>query len=836
MNKKTAMAIIALITLMLPTATAWYNDEGNDSCLVAYADQQTYYLSPGQDQFGITYKIENNCGTDITADITTNVDEKLIIDGLDIIETQKTTDFLEWTTLQEIETTKDDDKLIELTATGKIAATTIPKGTSYLHTIMKVPRTGKKEEFTLLIQDILAPETKTILDPWWDEVTPPDYNMIFYEPFNSGDDANWTEDGAGTWITTSGYAEQSGGSGNGMWKAVEYTLTDFNYYFRFGFNNAGDYVRQWICGQATGIDPNTGYLFEYEDSTPTVKLYDDADANTIISDTTNLAPSTWYDVNINRAENGLIFLYINGALQGTPTANMNYTHCTHTSFTAEASGAWARRDEIMIYNIQDLNTIDANFTHTEPVELDTNTLSTTVDFNQHIDGTGDINTTTPREFYWLEGDVNVGTKDTNLSRAYTATGDYNVCLRAYAPLESGTIIGTSCSIITITQKQMGIDFTWATSGRVYYSNPNGDAGYAFTTTGDRNTLDLNQDEFPISGYVTVVFNNDKQEFTFPVNDFNIDTNIHVWARPEDGETDVNGTITAQYISKTGIGIANARIRMEWLDTDTNTYEYIGQMYTDDDGEIRFYTKTDQITIRLTAQHDNYGESSWIGQPDVYYQASLTIPIREGETTIDVIGDEHFTYANSVFGNYTTVQDAELTVYAVNRLLNLTTYCFRTLYDGTTQSTIGNDQNCFTGIRADFEQSILEYDLNLTIEVYTIDNPVGGVYDTSTAVKIASYWRTVIEPLFEPVTFTFPSLTTDEDREMFFFIFLILVVISAVAGTLFGKGKDTFLIGATALALIGYNQGTGPLQVFFWIAIIAIIHYVLGMVKVYYGEE
>ncbi len=354
MLKKKSLLALFLILLCTPVLS-WYNDAGNDSCLVAYSDQEVYTLSPGQTQFGVTYRIENNCGETINATTATYFDDKIQKDAS--VESIRTNSLdVNWgvlsSSVSKSELAVAPSYKAGYTAKGKASGVTLPKGTSYLRTIMKVPLTGKQEEFTLTLVNPLDLSQKTILDPWYNErgLFPFDYNVLFYEPFNSGnEDANWSGDNA-SFDDASGYLEHTGGGAHdGLYIAIDkFSDSDLNIFYRTYMQNATNNLMQsWFGGTTAANDPNDGY-FSKVDPNNNYNFKDDAAATDILSASPTFDEGLWYDINISRSADGAWFAYSNGSLiDSNTTTGLDYNAIPYLSLTSQVVGS--RFDEIVVY-------------------------------------------------------------------------------------------------------------------------------------------------------------------------------------------------------------------------------------------------------------------------------------------------------------------------------------------------------------------------------------------------------------------------------------------------------------------------------------------------------
>jgi len=353
--KKIFFFLLAISVLATPVF-AWFNDAGNDSCLVAYSREEIYYMGETQTHIMAEYKIENTCGSPINAVIGTYFEDK-IFNQVDIQSIQTNAVGANWaklaTPIAENQTTPISNYKAGYTAKAKASNVSIPEGTSYMNVLMEVPRTGEKEEFILRIYNPLNALQTTTLDPfWWDAQMPPDYNTMLYEPFNTeaDKDANWSGNTA-SYNAASGYAiHDAGGAWDGLYRATPYYATDFNFHALIYFVNATNdafYIN--ICSQTGAVDPTDGYEV-YVNVNGNLTFNDASDNRPI---TGALSPSfsqaTWHDLNIDRSTLGEFFLYVDDSYLGksTDTNEFDYNNCQYVNFRTEDVGD--RIDEIIIY-------------------------------------------------------------------------------------------------------------------------------------------------------------------------------------------------------------------------------------------------------------------------------------------------------------------------------------------------------------------------------------------------------------------------------------------------------------------------------------------------------
>lgn len=478
MSKKKKIILAAFLLFLVSSGFAWYNDPGNDSCLTAYSDKEVYHLSPGQEEIWVVYKLQNACGSALTVDTSTYVSNSVQAD-FDIQQVRKNDTDQNWLTESETLAVsgKGDATMLKPSATakGKIDGITLPEGTSYLDMIIQVPRTGKKEEFTLVVQDQLSPSNKTVLDPWWDEVAPPDFNMLLYYPFSAGDaadiDHNWSGDSNQTSIT-GGYLTSPNTNVNLRTRVNKalYYAEDFNFFIRLYWANESAGIYSWLCAQSEEDDPNTGYYNNMHTNNNWLVNNDETNG-TIISDMApTLDAGNWYDFNLSRSPDGYYFAYFQGALSGSgANPDMDFNNCPH--FVLRLEGAETRIDEIMIYHDTGIQPPAPASGDVRIHEPDYN--ASFVDQNVHIQF--DINVT---------GNCDVNIKhsyagvDDNVIATGTYLGDVNHSVYAILPAnyDHNLFIDTNCGssdanfTIDTVAPTFALDFNYSSLGFVNDAN------------------------------------------------------------------------------------------------------------------------------------------------------------------------------------------------------------------------------------------------------------------------------------------------------------------------------------------------------------------------------
>lgn len=131
---------------------------------------------------------------------------------------------------------------------------------------------------------------------------------------------------------------------------------------------------------------------------------------------------------------------------------------------------------------QEPDEITADFNYTTPGVLDPENgiNSTSVDLN---DTSTFLPLIIPNAYVWAVDDINFSS-DQNTSYAFTAVGDYNVCLTVFA--DANTYSNQGCHTITVSQAPQSVDFTWAINA---YANS--DVNIQFTDISTTDNTDVN---------------------------------------------------------------------------------------------------------------------------------------------------------------------------------------------------------------------------------------------------------------------------------------------------------------------------------------------------------
>lgn len=385
----------------------------------------------------------------------------------------------------------------------------------------------------------------------------------------------------------------------------------------------------------------------------------------------------------------------------------------------------------------------------------------------------------------------------NIINATVNTGEGNVYFDNF-------FLGTP-TIATTQAIGAILNFTSQTTGNVIYSENTALGGDGFSFTGT--DVNIPFDHMPTGGTVTVNFNNGRQTYAFltPEQE-NADTNTTIRIIP-----DTNGTTTAEYTTGQGGLIEQGEILIETFNADTNTFQTIGQMITNANGEIFFYADTNK-TARLTATHGSYQTATWTG---------LLQPIWENTDTIPLIaGGEIVT---PITATMTCIADAGTRITEPRQVLIVcdartpTEICFRRYQNGAIQAA----DDCNTGTAGWHTINVNLQDTNYFVQVFANDTIFASfTFEYEPSQFATGNWE-----------WAFPTpVGSVQNQNAFIILYIMLIVASAATGALFSKGLDTFFIGSIFL-----TRFPGVEWYFTPIAICAVAYYAAKLIQPYWSR-